>query len=1016
MVFSCCAFSQTLIKGTVKDASGLPVPGVGIFEKGKKNGTTTDLNGKYQISVAKDATLVFSLVGYTSQEIKVAGKTIIDVSMAEDIKSLSEVVVVGYGTQKKESVLSAINQIDGTKLLESGSANLTNALNGVSPGLNIVVSSGQPGSDDGQIFIRGNANPLILVDGVEIVGGFSNINPRDVESISTLKDGAATAVYGIRGANGVIIITTKRGKIGKPKVSFSSEVALRSPTTIPNLLDAYNAQSALNVGILNDLAFNSGYSSDADLAHWKSGDLPYQYPNTDWFGTMIKKSALSQNQSIDVRGGTNFVKYYASAGYLKEGDVINTQQFFDYDPKFKFSRYSFRGNLDFNLTKSTQLRTSVSNRYEDASQPRISGGNTNNLGRIFGGLYTSAPGGVVPYYPAEVLAQFPDPLYPGLVEGRFGSGSNPFADINTQGVNRNFTTVFNLDLELEQKLDFLTKGLSVTGKYNYTSLYNSSESIVWNQITSPRIDTYTLNRDGTWFSFEGRNYERPLTHIRQSEGINSNNEIGYQRLQFNYDNSFGKHNVTGLALVSRNKRLTNTQFPFFNEDYVSRFTYNYAYKYFFEVSGSYNGDETFARGYRFKFFPSVAVGYNLAREKFISDKFAALNNFKIRYSYGRTGDKSGLGNNRYQYLSFYDYQTPIERTRYYFGVNINDPLTLIGVDQLGNPTLTWATVTKQNLGIDFGLFDDKISGTIELFKEGRDGLISRRLADVPGYFGSSTQLPFSNFGASKSHGIELTLSYRNKTSFGLNYNITGFYAFNENRILFSAADGPGTPQYTQVAGKPDGVTPLLKASGYFQNIDELVNYPYSGSAGLGDYRYVDYNANGSITGDPTQDEVRFNLPIAPSNSFSLNLGGSYKGWSLSALVSGVAGHKGLIDADLAYALPSGNAAGRFEQLNYWTPSNPNAAYPALHTLSNPNLASPSTARIIDLDYIKLRSLSLGYAFDLKKSKTLSNLRLYVSGNDLLTISKVKFGDPEGNSAGSIYPIVRRVNFGINVGF
>ncbi len=1014
--FSWTSFSQKSITGVVKDESGMPIPGVNIIEKGTQNGTVSDFDGLYEITVNPGATLVFSSIGFKTQEIVVGNSNSIDISLPEDTQSLDEIVVVGYGEQKKESVLGAINQVDGEELIESGTPNLTNALNGISPGLNVVVNSGQPGRDDGDIFIRGNANPLILVDGVEIVGGFSNINPSAVESISVLKDGAATAVYGIRGANGVIIITTKRGKKGKPKVNYSNQFTIKNPTTIPSQLNAFEAQSALNTGILNDQAYTRGYSTPQDLAFYRDRSLPYIYPDTNWFDLMIKESAFSQNHTLDVRGGTDFVKYFASVGYLQEGDIVRTQQFFNYDPTFKFDRYSFRANLDFSLTKTTTLRTSISNRFEQVNAPIP--GNNSNIGSTFRGLYTAAPGGVVPLYPEEVLIEYPDPLYPGLVEPRFGTGENPYAGINTYGLDRDYRTVFAIDFELQQELDFVTKGLSFLGKYNYSVQYNSTENISWNNISAPRIDTYTLERDGSWSSFEGRNYERPLEHNLQSETMSNSRDIKYYRLQMNYNRTFGKHNVTGLALFSRNKAVQNTDFPFFNEDWVGRVTYNYDLKYFLELNGSYNGDETFAEGYRFKFFPAIGLGYNLAKEDFVKDLVPALNNFKIRYSYGETGDKSGLGNNRWVYRSFYDYLGGRETSRYFFGVDLNQELTVIGESQIGSPTLTWATVTKENIGLDFGLLKNKITGSLDFFRDQRDDLINRPSATIPIYFGSTAQPPFANLGARESKGYEVSLNYRNTTSYEMDYSVGVFYSYNDNRIVYSTADGQGTPQYTTVAGKPAGVTPLLQTNGYFQNIDELVNYPViAGNPGLGDYRYIDYNANGSVTGTPLDDQVRFDLPNSPRNSYSFRFSLGYKGWSLSGLFNGTIGHKGLIDDYLAFALPGGSASGRPEQLDYWRPDNPNAAYPALHaSTTNPNLQASSTALIEDLDYIKLRSLNLGYQFDMSKSKVLNEFSIYANGNNLLTISKVKYGDPEGNTGGGIYPIVRRISLGIRAGF
>ncbi|MFB9052746.1 SusC/RagA family TonB-linked outer membrane protein [Formosa undariae] len=1018
-LFLCCfslvsVWSQSNISGTVTDELAMPLPGVNVLVKGTSTGSVTDFDGQYTVTAEKGAILQFSFVGFQSQDITVSDiQKPINLVMKEDASALEEVVVVGYGKQKKESVLGAINSVKGSEILKSGSSNVSNALSGVTPGLDVVQSTSEPGADDGEIFIRGNSNPLILVDGVEIVGGFSYMDPNDIENISILKDGAATAVYGIRGANGVIIITTKRGKIGKPKVNFTSEFSIKTYPDTYDALSAYDAQKAFNVGLYNDAAFSGGYSTESQLAHWRDGDLPYIYPNTDWVDYTTKDFATSFSQNVSVSGGTDFVKYYASAGYLHEGDITEARQFFNFDPEYNFQRFSFRGNLDFKLSKTTRLKTSVSSRLED----RNKSGNANS-DPSFLGLYTTAPGGAVPYYPAEAMELYPDPNYPGLAEIRFpisGSIGN-----NLEGSANLLNTIFSIDFELEQDLDFVTKGLMFTAKYNYISNYETSQTTTFDSSLETRIDRYDLLPDGTWDSFEGPDYERPFDFNVNDENISNSYEITNTRAQLFYERTFGKHAVTGLALFSRQEKISNTQFPFYNEDWVGRATYNYDTRYFFEISGSYNGDETFAEGYRFKLFPSISVGVNLAKEKFVQNILPQMNNFKIRYSYGETGSKTGLGNDRWQYLSYFDRPTTNAElrptSRFYFGEGDTDPLYIIQEDQLGNPLLTWATVSKENIGVDFGFFNNNISGSIDFFKDHREDLIDR-LQIVPSYFGSSASLPYANLGISESHGYEISLTYQNRTASGFSYSATGFYAFNENRILKSAADGPGTPEYTQIANKPNGASALLQTDGYFQNIDELLNYPvYSGNPGLGDYRYVDYNANGTIIGVNTEDMVRFDLPDSPRNSYSLRLNAGFKGWSISALINGIEGHKGLVNADLAYAIPNGEAAGRYDQLDYWTPSNPNAAYPALHIgTANPNLAAATTARIIDLDYIKLRSLDLGYDFDMENSPNISRFKIYVSGSNLFTISDLDYADPEGNTPGA-YPILRRFNLGLTMSF
>lgn len=962
------AQEQTMnVSGKVTDSKGEPLPGVTVLVEGTLQGTITSFDGTFNFEVpAGSKNLSVSFIGFNTQIIPIGSNVHFNVVLTEELVGLDEVVVIGYGSQKKESVLGAINQVKSETILEAGASNLSNALNGLSPGLAIVQSSGQPGADDGELFIRGNADPLILVDGVEVLGGFSNIDPSDVESISTLKDGAATSVYGIRGANGVVIITTKRGKMGKPKVSFKSEITLKDYVEGEDAMDAYTAKTAWNAGSLNEQVYSSYYGDEA-LQHWKDGDLPYMYPDIDWVDFMTKDFATSYNQNVSVRGGNNFVTYFASAGYLKEGDIFKTEQLYDYDPEYSFKRYSFRGNLDFQLSNTTKFKTSISSRLEDLSKPKETV--TTKL------LYIADPGATVPYFPEEVMEEYPDANFPGLVEERFGAGVNLYENLNASGNTQTKTTIFSADFELEQKLDFITPGLKFTVKYNYIGKYGSKSEVKLDQATWARINEYTLYPDGTWEAQDGIDQEAPYApFIQGGESINSNQDITYYRGQFNYMRSFGNHNVTGLALFSRNKKVTGTSFPYYTEDWVGRATYNYDTKYFAEVSGSYNGDETFAEGYRFKFFPSFGLGVNLARHGFVKELLPTLNNLKIRYSYGQTGSKSGLGTNRWQYLSYYDYNSAKTSgdTRYWFGYDLDEEMTVISESQIGNPTLTWATVTKQNIGVDFGFYKNRLSGSVEFFKDKREGLIEVLSAAVPTFYGSSASLPFANTGAKESHGFEVSLTYKNRTSSGFAYSATGFYAFNENRIISSAKDGAGTPSYATLADKPDGASSLLKENGYFQNIDEVVNYPsIVGGAALGDYRYIDYNANGTVLAGDLQDNVRFDLPDSPKNTLSLRLGCSYKGWSLSALLSGTIGHEGLVDEDLAYALSSGSPSGTYSQLDYWTPSNTNAAYPALHTsTTNPNLLD-NTAMIIDLDYIKLRSMNLAYDFDMSNSKKIS---------------------------------------------
>lgn len=1036
-LFLCCfclanMWSQNSVSGTVIDESNIPLPGVSIVIKGTSVGVVSDFDGNFNIKVEQGNILSFLYLGYKQQDITIESQQKITVVMTDDASELDEIVIVGYGRQKKESVLGAINQVKGAALLESGAQNVSSALNGISAGVNVVQSSGQPGSEGGEIFIRGNADPLILVDGVEIVGGFENMDPRDIETISVLKDGAATSVYGIRGANGVIIITTKRGRIGAPTVSFTTEYTVKTVSNSPDMLDAYSAESAYNIGLLNDEGWDQGYNSVAALQHYKDGDLPWLYPNTDWQDTILEDHATSLNGTFAVRGGTEKVKYYASASFLQEGNIAKSEQLYNYDNEFSFKRYAFRGNLDFNLSKTTRLKTSVSGRLEDQNAPRVTA-------TSFLALYSGSPGGMVPVYPEEVLELYPDPAYPeGFTDTRYGAGDggNLYQAINASGSLQNINTVFSMDFELEQDLDFITEGLTFTGKFNQITNFKTQRTTLFDNSKEVRVDAYTLLPDGTWDSLEGRNYERPLEYVINNEGIGPNTnkaqaaeQINTYRAQLFYDHSFGDHNVTVLAIWGRNKAIRGTQFAFYTEDWISRATYNYKSKYFVEASGTYNGDETFAEGYRFQFFPSASAGVNLAKGNFMTEHLPVVNNFKIRYSYGETGSKAGLKINGVAQRWVYDSSFGLdpqdrEASRYFFGVdNVDvqpvDRMQTISQIQMGNAKLTWATVTKQNIGVDWGLLNNKISGSVDFFKDHRTGLISRQSA-APYYFGSDVALPFGNLGESESRGYEVSLSYNNTFASGFKFGATAFYAFNDNRVIASALDAANTASYATVAGKPKATSLLLQTDGYFQSIDELVNYPsYSNTTGLGDYRYVDYNANGTVLALGTEDLLRYNLPDSPKHSFSLKLNAGYKRWSMNALINGINGHKGLINSTLSYALPEGSigaiSSGRVDQLDYWTPTNRDAAYPALHLAFNPNLAADHTARIVNLDYIKLRSINIAYDFDMTNSNSVNNLKVYISGNNLITISELDFGDPSGDRPGQ-HPTLSRFNLGINVGF
>ena len=751
------AQNGVVVKGKVLDANDEPLIGAAIVLKGNTNvGTVADFDGNFTLEVPnRNSVLTVSYLGMTPQDVKVNGRTMIVVVLREDTEVLDEVVVVGYGQQKKASVVGAITQTS-SKVLEraGGVSDLGSALTGNLPGVVTTASTGMPGEEDPQIVIRGasswnNSAPLILVDGIE--RPMSGIDVNSVESISVLKDASATAVYGVKGANGVILITTKRGKEGKATINAGGSMALKMPSKLPNKLDSYDAFQLRNDAVEYELGLTpdswmymmsqeqmNKYRNPANQAEAE------RYPNIDWADWMFKDYAFSENANVSVSGGTRFVKYYAAIDYQHEGDLFKE---YDngrgYQTTYGYNRVNMRSNLDFQLTKTTLLKTNLSGSHGVKQGPR-----TSYEYNIWGSAYSTPPNVFYPQYSDGTWGY--DPI---------NNANNSVAQLALAGQNTRTTTRLTTDFTLEQKLDFIVKGLSAKASISWDNVFyeqnrgvNSTDQALYKYI-NPETGAVSYNPSQGSHNFD---FHEQVNWIAEGGSIDNNatERHLYYSAQIDYNNTFGNHTVGAMGLFSRQERAKGSIVPNYREDWAFRVTYNYANKYFLEYNGAYNGSDKFSADNRFVFFNSGAIGWMLSEEKFMK-KIKFLDMLKLRASYGEIGNDV-IGDEwdttrRWLYMDQWETGGNIATGLY----NVASPYTFYRQKTVGNTDIHWEVVRKFNFGIDYSFLDGLFAGNIEIFRDKRsDILISGSDRAMPSYFGGIVNAPWVNMGKVKNRGYE----------------------------------------------------------------------------------------------------------------------------------------------------------------------------------------------------------------------------------------------------------------------
>lgn len=781
------------ITGVVLDNSGIPVVGANVVLEGSKNfGTMTDIDGRFSIEVPGSGRLLISCIGFENQKISLKPtQSNYSIILSENATLLDDVVVVGYGVQKKESVVGAISQVQGESLVNSGISNITNAISGKLSGVTTLQSSGQPGQNDAEIIIRGvssfnNSSPLVLVDGVE--RDFASIDPNEVENISVLKDASATAVFGAKGANGVIIVTTKSGKEGKPTMNISVSQGFATPINTPSHVDGYQTMSLLNVARMNDQQFE-GLSSQQVLKEYQHPSTrlnALRYPDVDWFKEMTKPFASTTNANFNISGGSKFVKYFASVGYVHEGSIFKSFHDDKVDSGYKYDRFNFRTNVDFNVTRTTKVSFKLGGNVGIKNKPQPQGGDDQMWLAVFGASTTKYP----MYYPSWVLKEVPDLDYPNSSEDRLLSEAdqsvyNPYYQMMKGSFIQLTDNKLFSDLIINQKLDFITRGLSVQGKVSLSTYYKYSTLRTEYNRPSYVLD---FNKVGTDANPWRRTGDDGYVFTQAPIYTNAGNELQggyyldlYYDLSLNYNRSFGNHNVTGLFLFNRQEQDKGSSFPYYNEALVARATYDYSHKYLLEFNMGYTGSERFAPSNRFGFFPSGAVGWVVTQEKFMEPLKPYLSKLKFRFSMGLVG--SDYANNRWLYISEYS----------------KDSNGHIVEDKAANLSAQWEQAFKKDLGIEMGFFNNDLTFNVDLFDEYRDKMLISVSNNTPIWLGTSSKE--LNKGAIKKHGIEVEVDYNKKIAKDWIIRAGGNFSFNENRIVYTD-DAPFALNHQRAVGAP----------------------------------------------------------------------------------------------------------------------------------------------------------------------------------------------------------------------
>lgn len=1005
---------QPTVQGLVVDTSGTPLPGVTVSVKDRANMvTSTDLNGRYVLQVPDGAVLVFTMVGYQSVEIEVGSQRQIDVVLEMSSSLLDDVVVVGFGTQKRRDVVGSVTSVSPGNL-KVPSSNLTSALAGQAAGIIAYQRSGEPGQDNADFFVRGittfgtNTNPLILIDGIELTpNDLARLRPDDIQSFSILKDATATALYGARGANGVILVTTKQGKEGPAKLSFRFENSMSAPTQTIDVADPVTFMKMHNEAILTRDPLGTILYSQEKIEMTEAGKYPLIYPANDWKKMLFKDYTMNQRSNLNISGGGGVARYYVAGSFNRDNGILNVDKRNNFNNNIVINNYDLRSNVNINLTKITELIVRLSANFEEYRGPLRGGADMYNL------MVHSNPVLFPAYYPADEDFQYAQ----HILFGNFNNSKiNPYAEM-VRGYKEKSRSQILAQLELKQGLDFITKGLSGRGMLNIS-----------------RLSQFAVNRAYNPFYYEISRYNRLTGDYKLFESQIGTEYLGYGELasereqyssfyfegSLNYARDFGKHNVSTMAVFQARETLTanagslQLSLPSRNVGLAGRTTYSYDSRYFAEFNFGYNGSERFDKNNRFGFFPSAGAAWLVSNEGFWENIKPVVNNLKLRYSYGLIGnDQIGTAIDRFFYLSEVNMDDPGRRA--VFGQEYNTYYNGITINRYANPYISWEKSYKQNFALELGLWND-LSVVAEYFTEKRDNILMTR-SSIPSTMGL-TATPRANVGEASGKGVDMMLEYQKSWNPDFWTSARANFTYATSRYDVFEEPEYNEPWRSRVGLSLNQVTGYIAERLFVDDAEAAGSPPqYIGTSeyGGGDIKYLDVNRDGRIT---EADRVPLGHPTVPEVVYGFGVSMGFKGFDLSVFFQGAARQSFWIDA--AGTAPFINEAQILKDYadSYWSEENQNvyALWPRLSPTLNSNNVATSTWFMRDGSFLRLKQAEFGYTIPQRLSErwSMSNLRFYLSGTNLLLFSKFKMWDVEMAGNGLGYPNQRVFNLGVNL--
>ena len=1041
-----------LYKGkVVDDRTSEPLVGATVKVKGSTIGTITDIDGNFALDIPDNISpIVFevSYMGYASKEAAPAKTTGFTIRLAEDSQTLEEVQIIAYGKQSKMSVTAAISSIDTKELLKSPSGSVANALSGAVTGLSSIQPSGQPGAENPSIYIRGTGSlsdelskPLILVDGVE--RSFFQMDSHEIESITVLKDAASTAVFGVRGANGVVLVTTRRGVSGKPVISLNSSFGLTQALRNLKGVDSYTYATLYNEAQLSDnpsLTESQLGFSPFVIDMFRTNEDPIMFPNVDWNDYLFKNLAWQTQHNLTLSGGGERFRYFVSLGYLLQDGMLK-QLGESYDPNYQYKRFNYRSNVDIDITKSTLLKVNIGGHVGAKREPR-----TDELWRkVLWSTPFSSPGIV----DGKLISNIYSNRYISI-----GERSCPLDYYYNYGYNEDTDNVLNLDLALEQKLDFITPGLSMNIKGAYNTNYNVKASRTPSGADSMCTPIYLGSIETPGMDFWDPRFDRTIVY--QTDGVSGlheqmsyGEEVGrgrnwYGEFSLNYSRSFGDHDVSALFLYNQSKKYypeTKIDGKVFYMDiptayvgYVGRMTYAYKKRYMVDLNAGYNGSENFAPDKRFGFFPAVSAGWILSEEKFMK-KQKVIDFLKLRASYGIVGNDK-MENARFLYMAgaWSGYNTVAKgQGSWQFGKDGGTGLLPDAKENtMGNPDVTWEKVAKQNYGIDLKMFDSRLSLTADVFFEKRKDILSTRNT-LPAI--TDINLPKINLGKVNNHGYELSLGWNDRAG-KVDYWLKANVSYAKNKIIYMDEVVPNEP-YMAETGRSTGLTYGYIFDRFLQKDDfdadgnlkkdengrQILPQMALGTPRPGDALFKDLNGDGVINGD---DKTRFGYAERPDYVFGFLGGLKWKNFEFSMQWTAAMNASRILDGEYRNAFGSTNSRMLLKFLadGRWTEENPNSRFPRLTFMNKSHYLQTSDLWLMNGSYLRLKTAEISYTLpqkDFLKKVGIESVRFYCNGYNLLTLfsdlNDIDI-DPEGVTDGgnNNYPNIRIYNFGVNISF